>query len=90
MKGYILFLECRTYRENKIRMSPLAQALSVNIYFHLRFQVALWNTTHMMILFKCTSYMHCTTRDNFLHMQDDCRAHGLGGIMQLLVRSDYT
>ena len=79
-----------TSRESQKLMFLLAQALSMNIFSHLRFKVSLWNTTDISLFFKCTYDVYCTTGENVLHMKMDWREHGLVGIIKLLVRSDYT
>ena len=65
----------RLVRISKIykQISILVQALSANL---------------PLLFFKLTSDLHCTARDNFLHMKADCREHGLGSIIQLLVKSE--
>ena len=84
-----IFMKYRTSCESQKCIFSLAQALSMIMVLHLRFQVALWNTMHIFF-FKWNSSVKCTTQENFECVKADYRAHGMCGIMQLMVRSYYT
>ena len=85
-----VFTECRNSRESQIRISPLAQALSVNIILCLVFQVELCNITYTLFFIQMETCCTLYNVKNILHMEVYCRAHSLGGIVQFLVRIDYT
>ena len=83
-------MECRTSREIYKCMSPLSQAISMNNILHLSFQVALWNTSHVLIFLQMEFYCAMYKRIIVLHIKEDCGENGLGVTMKLLVRNENT
>ena len=87
---YFVLLTFRTSYGSQIWMSPLANYISGNILLHFRFQVLLWNTIHILLFIQMDVFHALYNMIQLCIYENLFMAHGLGGIMQFPVRSDYT
>ena len=86
-----VFLECINYCESQKLTSPLAQDIYVIVIFSFRFQVVLWNTTHLLLFLQIGIFRALYNLRQLCYKWK--RVIGqidLGFIVKLLVRSDCT